>query len=279
VRASREIALAFRRRARASTTPRRKPAADERRACRDHPTHSWSPRNPAATLRPPVLSSCSSMEATCRRSSFDLATSISSSAASDPLRAELAHVADDRIRPQGWPSAGDCFGDVRVVSPGSEPGAPRSISQPVRNAVGWALSLARCETRPIRERSPAFELARVREGALSGRCLPNARSRTAEDCRWHPGRGYSARRSCVAGRCRGRVCLIRRGTRVRTGSRESAAHVTPLRELRGSVGAGQVYVPTCVGDGVITSRSLNVKLASRARRTGQVSATFSRRLT
>jgi hypothetical protein len=44
-------------------------------------------------------------------------------------------------------------------------------------------------------------------------------------------------------------------------------------------GPGQVYMPMGVGDGVVTSRSSNVKPASRARRTGQVSATFSRRLT
>jgi hypothetical protein len=43
-------------------------------------------------LRLPVLSSCSSTEVTCRRSSFDLATSISSSPASDPLRAETSHL-------------------------------------------------------------------------------------------------------------------------------------------------------------------------------------------
>ena len=35
-----------------------------------------------------------------------------------------------------------------------------------------AALLARCETRPIRERSPAFEFARVCEGALSWRCFP-----------------------------------------------------------------------------------------------------------
>ena len=46
---------------------------------------------------------------------------------------------------------------------------------------------------------------------------------------------------------------------------------------RGS--SSEFYAHAWVGDEVVTSRSVNVKPASRARRTGQVSATFSRRLT
>jgi hypothetical protein len=46
-------------------------------------------------------------------------------------------------RPDGL-GADERNGDVALVSPGSEPGLSRSISEPVRNVVGWALSLWRC---------------------------------------------------------------------------------------------------------------------------------------
>jgi hypothetical protein len=72
--------------------------------------------------------------------------------------------------------------------------------------------------------------------------------------------------------------------REKTDRRDQWWHLrTGLGAEEGCCGAdgdpGQVYVPRCVGDGVVMSRSVKVKPASRARRTGQVSATFSRRLT
>jgi len=78
-----------------------------------------------------------------------------------------------RIRPAACPSAAPATAAKQGRGPLAHDAgwpAPRSVAQ-----------VARCETQPIRERSPAFDLARVREGALSWPPL-SARS-SARRCR------------------------------------------------------------------------------------------------
>jgi hypothetical protein len=60
---------------------------------------------------------------------------------------------------RGWPARRPR--DVALVSPGSEPGSWRSISEPVRNLVGWALSLAIRRLRPGRRSAPALVARRI----------------------------------------------------------------------------------------------------------------------
>jgi hypothetical protein len=85
------------------------------------------------------------------------------------------------------PAAHYRIGDGALVSPGSEPGLSRSISEPVRNVVGWALSLATSREVVAVPGGPAFlrterslALVLLLESAVSGSLMKSAGMATLE---------------------------------------------------------------------------------------------------